>query len=255
MLMKFQVVHRAILIYNPRMEALNCPNCGAALPERAIKVDLVACEFCGTTFRVPKTLTPEPDMGDLMLGADFSDKIIPGWEVVNEEMLTFYKGNPSELRGNFKARYNTYYVFKSSGFLDDFDASINIQFTDGQQEIIRAGFYPRYTHEDGGYAMFVSAQGSYNVGYYVKDKNNEIVWETLIPWTYHTALRSGLHETNRLRVICNGERFRIYLNGVLATSFKDDRFKRGKLFFAVAPTEKSDLGIVLSDLQVREVLK
>ena len=60
------------------MQALNCPNCGAALPQKAIKAsDLVSCEFCGTSFRVPKTLTPEPDMGDLILGADFYEKTTP----------------------------------------------------------------------------------------------------------------------------------------------------------------------------------
>lgn len=238
------------------MQALNCPNCGAAIPERAIKAsDLVMCEFCGTSFRVPKTFTPEPDMGDLMLGADFGSKVMPGWEVINENLLTFHKGRPSELRGMYNPSPNTYYVLKSSGFLDDFDASINIKFTDGDREIIRAGFYPRYTPETGGYVVFVSAQASYTIGYYVKGANNELTWETLMAWAYHTALRDGMNETNRLRVICNGERFSVYLNGVLATSFKDDRYKKGKLFVAVAPTEKSNLGVTFSDLQLREVIQ
>lgn len=237
------------------MKALNCPNCGAALPEKAIKAsDLVACEFCGTTFRVSKTLTPEPDMGDLMLGADFSNKTMPGWEVVNEELLTFYKGNPSELRGKYKPNYNSYYVLKSSGLLDDFDASINIKFTDGDKEIIRGGFYLRFS-DNGGYAVLVSVLGSYTIGYYVIGKNNELEWENLMPWANHTALKAGMNETNRLRVICNGEKFRVYLNGTLATSFKDDRFKRGKLYLAVVPTEKSSLGVTFADLQLRDVLK
>jgi len=144
---------------------------------------------------------------------------------------------------------------KSSGFLDDFDASININFTDGDREIIRAGFYLRYTHKGGGYGVLISALGSYTIGYFVKGKSGEPVWEDLMAWANHTALRSGMNETNRLRVICDGEKFRIYLNGTLATSFKDGRFKRGKLYVAVVPTEKSSLGIAFSDLQLREVLK
>jgi len=68
-------------------------------------------------------------------------------------------------------------------------------------------------------------------------------------------LRSGMNETNRLRVICQGEKFRVYLNGVLATSFKDSAFKRGKLYLAVVPTEKSNLDVTFTDLQLREVLK
>lgn len=236
------------------MNALNCPNCGAALPARAVKAsDLVTCEFCGTTFRIPKSLTPEPDMGDLMLGADFGDKNLPGWEVFNADKLTFHKGRPSELTGAYPPSVNTQYVLASSGLLDDFDAGINIKFTDGDREIIRAGFYPRYLHDAGGYAVFISAQRSYTLAHYVKNDKNELIWETLLPWTFHAALRDGLHETNRLRVICHGERFSIYLNGVVATSFKDMRYKRGRLYVAVAPTEKSSLGVVFSDLQLREV--
>lgn len=237
------------------MKALNCPNCGASLPEKAIKAsDLVACEFCGTTFRISKTLTPEPDMGDLMLGADFSNKVIPGWEVMNEELLTFHKGNPAELRGKYKSNTKSYYVLRSSGFLDDFDASINMKFTDGVKDLIRAGFYLRFTPDGGGYAVLVSAIGSYTIGYYVKGQNNELVWEDLITWSNHTALKKGLNETNRLRVICYKEKFQVYLNGILATSFKDERFKRGRLYVAVVPSDKSNLDITFSDLQLRETL-
>lgn len=237
------------------MKALNCPNCGASLPEKSIKAsDLVACEFCGTTFRISKTLTPEPDMGDLMLGADFSNKTMPGWEIVNEELLTFHKGNPAELRGQYKPNLNSYYVLKTSGFVDDFDASVNLKFTEGNTDIIRAGFYCRFTLE-GGYAILVSAIGSYTIGYYVKDKNGELKWEDLMTWANHTALRSGMNQTNRLRVICDGDKLRIYLNGTLATSLKDTRFKRGKLYLAVVPSEKSNLEITFSDLQLREVIK
>ena len=238
------------------MKALNCPNCGATIPEQTIKAsDLVACQFCGTTFRVSKTLTPEPDMGDLLLGADFSNKVMPGWEVINKDLLTFHAGVPSEMRGKYKPSVNSYYVLKSSGLLDDFDAGVNIKFTDGNKDIIRAGFYLRFTPESGGYAVLISALGSYTIGYYVKGKNGELVWEDLMAWTYHTALKSGINESNRLRVICDGGKFRFYLNGTLATSFKDERFKRGKLYLAAVPTEKSDLDITFSDLQLRDVLK
>jgi len=54
-------------------------------------------------------------------------------------------------------------------------------------------------------------------------------------------------------VICNGDNFRIYLNGVLATSFQDDRFKMGKFYLAAEPSEKSSMEVGFSDLQVREV--
>jgi hypothetical protein len=65
------------------MKSLNYPNCGAALAEKNIKSDIASCEYCGTTFRIPKTYSPEPDMGDLILGADFKSEMMPGWEIFN----------------------------------------------------------------------------------------------------------------------------------------------------------------------------
>ncbi len=237
------------------MKALNCPNCGAALSERAIKADFTVCEFCGTTFRMSKTQTPEPDMGDLLLGADFGSGTLPGWEVIHEGKLTFHKGSPSELRGDYGPRINSYYVLKSSGFLDDFDAGINIKFTDGDEKLITAGFYLRMTN-DGGYGVYISPTGMYNIGYLILDeKKNEFNWKTLMDWTYHTAMQVGMNKSNRLRVICDGERFRVYINGVLATSFTDSRFKMGKLHVIVEPNGESNLSMALSDLQLREVVR
>ena len=113
------------------MKALNCPNCGAFLPQHVIKADLAVCEFCGSTFHISENLSPEAGMGALLLGADFGSRILPGWELLNEGKLTFQRGNPSELWGSYRPRINAYYVLKSSGFFDDFDAGINIRFTDG----------------------------------------------------------------------------------------------------------------------------
>lgn len=215
-------------------------------------MDIATCEFCGTSFRIPKTLTPEPDMGDLLLGADFSSQIMPGWEALNLDKLNFYKGPPSELRGRFAPQVNSYYALRSSGLFDNFDASVNIKYTEGDKEWIRAGFYARFT-DDGGYAFLVSAQASYTFGVFVKDAKGELVFQKIMAWAYHNALRSGLNEVNRLRVICNEDSFRVYLNGVLATSFKDSRFSMGKLYLAVEPSEKSAIGVAFSDLQLREV--
>lgn len=236
------------------MKALTCPNCGASLPGHAIKADLAICEFCGTTFHLSKKLTPQPSLGSLLLSADFGSRTLPGWELVEEGKLTFHKGNPSELRGSYGPRVNAYYVLKSSGVFDDFDAGINIKFTDGDQKLVMAGMYPRFT-ETGGYGVYISPLGSYVIGYFTKDKNNEWVWGTLMDWTNHSAIRAGMHESNHLRVICDGERFRVYLNGVLATSFKDGRFKMGKLYVVAEPNGETDLGITFSDLQLREVLR
>jgi hypothetical protein len=235
------------------MKSLNCPNCGAALPAKNIKHDIASCEYCATSFRIPKSLTPEPDMGDLLLGADFSSNVMPGWQLFNEDKLTFHKGNPSEMRCRFTPKKDeAFYVLKSSGLLDDFDASVTLRFTEGKEDMTRAGFYLRFT-DDGGYTILISAISTYQVGVFTKDKeNNKLVWKKIVPWTSHTALKKGFNQNNRLRLICNGSQFRLYFNGVLAASFKDYTWASGKLCLAVDPYE-DDGGFALSDLQVREV--
>lgn len=237
------------------MKSLNCPNCGAALPEKNIKGDIASCEYCGTSFRVPKSLTPEPDMGDLLLGADFSSKVMPGWQLFNEDKLTFHKGKPNEMRARITPKKDeAFYLLKSSGLLDDFDASVTLRFTEGKLDMTRAGFYFRFSDE-GGYTIFISAISSYQVGVFTKGKEtNKLVWKKILPWTSHTALKKGFNESNRLRLICNGEQFRLYFNGVLAASFKDSTWGFGKLCLTVDPYEE-DGGFALSDLQVREVPK
>jgi hypothetical protein len=47
---------------------------------------------------------------------------------------------------------------------------------------------------------------------------------------------------------------RVYLNGVLATSLKDNRCKMGKLHVVAEPNGETNLSVAYSDLQVREVV-
>jgi len=141
------------------------------------------------------------------------------------------------LRGFYKTRIDAYYVLKNSGFMDDFNASITIKFTDSDEKLITAGFYPRMTNE-GGYGVYISPIGSYNIGYFTLDEKGDFKWSNLVDWTYHASIRKDINTTNRLRMICDGERFRIYLNGVLATSLRDNRYRIGKLHVVVEPNGK-----------------
>lgn len=236
------------------MKSINCPNCGAALPACVLKDDIAVCEFCGTSFRLPKTLTPELDMGDLILGADFSQKNMPGWETMNDDMLNVHKGTSPELRARFKPHSNSYHVLKSSGFMDNFDVSVSIRFFEGEKEWIHAGMFLRHDTNVGGYGVKISVQATYTFGYIAKDDKNQLTFYKIMPWAAHHALRPGLKETNRLRVICHGSSFRVYLNGVFATSFQDERYKLGKIFLVADPSEKSSIEVGFSDLQLREAV-
>lgn len=234
------------------MKPLNCPNCGASLPAHASKADVVSCEFCGTTFRTSATLTPEPTMGNLLLAADLSKKPIPGWSLFNEADLKFIPGAIPELQVGFGAKSGLYDVIGSSGLFDDVDVGVTIKFLEGKQEWVYGGIFTRYG-PTGGYAFLISAQSSYKLGYYHKGADDKLVWSDLMPWTSHTALHSGLEKSNRLRVICNNDRLKVYLNGVLATSIRDSRFEVGKLYVSFSSGLESNIVAKISDLQLREV--
>ncbi len=230
---------------------LNCPNCGAGLPPAFNLSGVVKCDYCGTSFRVPETFTPEPDMGDLLLGADFRQKPIPGWQFQNGDEVSLLPGPPPELLACFPKSERVHYILYSSGVFDNLDASVSLRFQAGELKWIRAGLFVRYTNGVGGYGTFVSAQGTYMFGYYDKPADSEMVWRTVIDWTAHTSLRAGLDQPNRLRLLVKGDRIQIYLNGVLAASFIDSHYEVGQVRLAVEPSENSDIEAGFSDLQIR----
>ncbi len=235
-------------------QAMTCPNCGAAVSTSDMQHDLATCAYCRASFRVPKTLTPEPDMGDLILGADFSAGTVPGWGRFHTDKTELKPGTPPELRAEFPSSNLMHYVLQSSGLFDDYDASVSIRFLQGNTRYIRAGFALRYDPNQGGYALLISAQSTYMIGWYHQGDDGKLAWAgELIDWTEHTALREGLNASNRLRVVMYGERMRVYLNGVLASSLRDEKFRLGQVRLGLEPSDKSSIAVAFSDLQLREV--
>jgi len=232
----------------------NCPNCGATLPASAFSSEVVTCQYCNATFRMSRTPTPEPDMGNLVLAADFSQDPIPGWAFPSRDKIQLLNDSVPELRANFPPQIGLYYALNSSGYFDNIDASVSIKFYDGNLDLIDAGLVLRYHKNVGSYCVLISPLGTYTLGYYQKGEVDDAMdWKSIMPWTRHSAIRKGLNQVNRLRVIANGDRLRIYLNGVLATSIRDDRFDEGEVLLAIESGEKSVIDVGFTDLQLREV--
>jgi hypothetical protein len=237
------------------IDALICPNCGATLPPQPSEVGVVTCQYCKTSFRVPKSLTPEPDMGDLMLGADFSRKPVAGWSFPNEDNVQLIAGALPELRAHFPASDTMNYALRSSGFLDDLDVSVSLQFYEGTLKFVDAGISLRYQKGIGGYTFLISPVGTYSVGYYQKGDAEGMDWSHIVNWTSHSAIRPGLNQRNRLRVIAHSDHLRVYLNGVLATSLHDTRYTEGEVLLACETDKESALEVGFTDLQLRDVRK
>ena len=237
------------------INALICPNCGASLPLPSANSEVVTCQYCNTTFRASQTLTPEPDIGNLVLGADFGQAPIAGWNFPNKDKVRLINGSPPELRARFPASSELYYVLNSSGYFDDVDASVNIRFYEGNLDYIDAGLVLRYQKGLGSYFVLISPLGTYTVAYYEKGDKDELVWRTIMNWTKHSAIHPGLNQVNRLRFIARGDHLRVYINGVLATSLHDDRYDEGEVILAAEGTGKSSVEVGFSGLQLREANK
>lgn len=235
------------------LDALVCPNCGAALLSGATAGELVTCQYCKTSFHVPGSLTPEPEMGDLLLGADFSHEPIAGWELSNQDNVDLVAGTPPELRGHFPASDMLHYVLNSSGYFDNVDVSVSITFHAGELKEIDAGISLRYQKGVGSYAFLISPIGTYSVGYYLPGEAGDMIWKAVVPWTAHSGIRTGLNQLNRLRVAANGDRLRVYINGVLATSLHDKRYDSGEVLLDAESSKTSLIEVGYTDLQLREV--
>jgi hypothetical protein len=235
-------------------DQFTCPNCGAALPALLAKSDIVTCQYCQTTFRVPHSFTPEPDMGDLILGADFRQLPISGWTLPNPDNVRSLAGSPPELRAKFAAADINNYALSTSGEFDDVDVSVNLKFYEGTLNQIDAGPILRYRKGIGGYIFYLSPIGTYTLAFYQPGEKGALEWKTIMDWSANNVIRKELNETNRLRVIAKGNHFKVYINGVLVTTIHDDKYDQGQVLLGVEGTAKSSVEMGFSDLQLREVL-
>ena len=236
------------------LDQLTCPNCGATLLPPAPNSDVVTCQYCHTTFRIPSTSTPQLDMGNLILGADFRRQPIVGWGFPNPDNIHLsVDGTLPELRAKFPAASSLYYVLNSSGYFDNLDVSVSIKFYEGDLDCIDAGMVLRYQKSVGSYSFLISPLGTYSVAYYEKGDANGLKWNAIMNWSNNNALLKGLNQVNRLRVIANGPHLKVYINGVIATSIHDSRYEEGEVLLAAEGTVKSGVDVGFSNLQLREV--
>lgn len=232
------------------LQTVNCPNCGGALTNPVLGDMLAACPYCHLTFRAPRSFTPEPQMGDLLLGADFRGPDIPGWNVSSPDNVQFKEYDTPELWATFPASNLIHPVLRTPGHFDDFDASVSIRFIEGAYEYISAGLELRY-NDDGDYVFRISAQGTFQIGWHNKSE-----WGgTLINWTNSNVLAREYGTFNRLRVIMRGDQLRLYLNGVMTASLRDSHFRGGLVRLVASPGEKSSITVAFTDLELREVPK
>lgn len=97
-------------------------------------------------------MTPQPELGDLILGADFRDPKVPGWLISYEDKVKFKNDPGPELWANFEPADVISPVIRTPGPFEDFDIGVTIRFIEGNYEQISAGLELRYGDE-GDYAF------------------------------------------------------------------------------------------------------
>ena len=230
---------------------LACPNCGYPLPAGTVPGSVVQCAACGTTFKLPTIMAPAPDLGELLLGADFLDPHIPGWKVYPwEKPAVFgqFQGIPEwQVILAPEKEHRTDFLLATPGPFDDFDVSVGARFLSGDEKNFFIGFDLRVS-DAGYYQVVIDSTGHFRVSWYEKG-----AWVGhLAPWSDHPSLKSGLGEFNTLRVLMHQTQLRVYLNGVLAASLHDTRFSAGKLRLMAASYDQ-EMRLAVSNLQLRDV--
>jgi Domain of Unknown Function (DUF1080) len=89
------------------------------------------------------------------------------------------------------------------------------------------GVLLRYVDGSNFYRFAIAGDGSYNFS-----RLQDGTWTTLIDWTKASAVIPG-RATNRLRVICQGDTFTFFINGVRVGDFQDSTFASGDLGLVV----------------------
>jgi hypothetical protein len=207
---------------------------------------IATCNFCGASFQVRVKDTDELRQGSLLLKATFETAEAPGWSISYPDHVNF---KPGELWMTHPASDLMHPVLRTPGHYDDIDVSATIRFVDGAYEKVHAGIEVR-SGDDGDYIISLSPQGTYRVGWH-----NKTEWGgSLVPWTTHPELRTGLGLPNRLRVVMQGERLRVYVNDILASSVRDDKLKSGMVRLMMFPSKDAPATVAFSHVELREVV-
>jgi hypothetical protein len=220
-----------------------CPNCGTKVNIPVNAGDVIACETCEQAFRIPQSFTPAPPAGYPISRVNFRRKSYPGWKMLNEDKLTFEKG---ELIATFPKEDLFYPVMRTYSIYEDFDVSVGIRFLKGNRDHIHAGLEIR-SGSHGDYVVSISPQQTFRIGYHIGTD-----WGgNLSSWRTHNALKEGFDVDNHLRIIGKGTQIRVYLNGVFAAEIQDDRFPSGRIRLVLVPKKKRTV-IAFRQLELRE---
>jgi ribosomal protein L7/L12 len=202
---------------------LRCTNCHAPLGDLS-SGHVVTCRYCGTPLRV----TGFGVAGATLLELTPAKPDMPGWTQHLREAPR-WAGSPIELVGAVPGEIepgkgSSWDVVRSVATFDDFDATATLRLWEGNLDTSHGGL--KFRRNDAGlYQLAVSTNGKLSL-YYLATNGPHV---TLAAWGPHPAVRSGRGEPDTLRVVCEGDRIRAFVNGTLVVSARDGSSAYGSI--------------------------
>ena len=99
---------------------------------------------------------------------------------------------------------------------------------------------------DGFYWFQISSDGYYSVDLYHQGE-----FANLVAWQPSAAINQGLEATNRVRVVCDGDRFQFYANGVHLVDVTDATLSGGTVGLAAGTFDEPGAVIHFDNLVIR----
>jgi hypothetical protein len=116
------------------------------------------------------------------------------------------------------------YWFEKQQFAD-FSVSVTVALLSAQEPTQSyAGISFRAKSDKDNYRVFIDGEGYYRLTRRVANTST-----ALIDWTRHEALKAGVGEENRLRVVATGAEIILYANDVRLITVTDDTFSAGHI--------------------------
>ena len=90
-------------------------------------------------------------------------------------------------------------------------------------------------------------------GYYSVDLRHQDEWNPLVGWEESTAIYTGLGVTNRIRVVCSGDRFSFYVNNRHLVDVIDGTISWGSIGLAAGTFGEPGVVVQFDNLRVHEL--
>ncbi|HHO54472.1 MAG TPA: hypothetical protein ENK18_27270 [Deltaproteobacteria bacterium] len=226
----------------------SCVRCAAPLPPVLHGLKTIRCTHCSTN---------QPALTDQLIAhLDFRTEGTPGFHTLPQPS---YEADTEA--GELIARMGPgsksalYTVLRSHDVFGDVDLSVTLRVIEGLEGngVDRPGAYGGLSFRLKDvlcYVVTVTTDGRFSIGAIDQDIHGTR-WDHLVARAPCEALERGLGAPNRIRVVANADKIRLWLNGTLAASLRDYRFRQGKLEILVNP-RGAPCTLGLSDLVLAE---